>query len=96
MLKKEERREGKNKGRKGGRKEERRRGGKETFLLLFLGALLDYCGGGGLVANSRLILAIPWTIAHQAPLSMGFSRQEYWSGLPSPSPLDYCTYKRKS
>ena len=26
----------------------------------------------------------PWTIAHQAPLSMGFSRQEYWSGLPSP------------
>ena len=28
----------------------------------------------------------PWTIAHQAPLSMGFSRQEYWSGLPFPSP----------
>ena len=28
----------------------------------------------------------PWTIAHQAPLSMGFPRQEYWSGLPSPSP----------
>ena len=27
-----------------------------------------------------------WTVAHQAPLSMGFSRQEYWSGLPSPSP----------
>ena len=32
--------------------------------------------------------AIPWTVAHQAPLSMGFSRQEYWSGLPSPSPGD--------
>ena len=30
----------------------------------------------------------PWTIAHQAPLSMGFSRQEYWSGLPYPSPGD--------
>ena len=30
----------------------------------------------------------PWTIAHQAPLSMGFSRQEYWSGLPFPSPGD--------
>ena len=30
----------------------------------------------------------PWTIAHQAPLSMGFSRQEYWSGLPIPSPGD--------
>ena len=29
-----------------------------------------------------------WTIAHQAPLSMGFSRQEYWSGLPFPSPGD--------
>ena len=28
----------------------------------------------------------PWTVAHQAPLSMGFSRQEYWSGLPLPSP----------
>ena len=30
----------------------------------------------------------PGTIAHQAPLSMGFSRQEYWSGLPFPSPGD--------
>ena len=29
--------------------------------------------------------ATPWTIAHQAPLSMGFTRQEYWSGLPLPS-----------
>ena len=30
------------------------------------------------------LLATPWTAAHQAPLSMGFSRQEYWSGLPLP------------
>jgi len=30
----------------------------------------------------------PWTIAHQAPLSMGFSRQEYWSRLPFPPPGD--------
>ena len=30
-------------------------------------------------------LEAPWTIAHQAPLSMGFSRQEYWSGLPFPT-----------
>ena len=30
----------------------------------------------------------PWTVAHQAPLSMGFSRQEYWKGLPFPSPGD--------
>ena len=33
-------------------------------------------------------LATPWTIAGQVPLSMGFSRQEYWSGLPFPSPGD--------
>ena len=31
-------------------------------------------------------VATPWTVAHQAPLSMGFPRQEYWSGLPFPSP----------
>ena len=31
---------------------------------------------------------IPWTVAHQAPLSMEFSRLEYWSGLPFPSPGD--------
>ena len=30
----------------------------------------------------------PWTVAYQAPPSMGFSRQEYWSGLPFPSPGD--------
>ena len=33
-------------------------------------------------------LCDPWTAAHQAPLSMGFPRQEYWSGLPFPSPGD--------
>ena len=32
------------------------------------------------------LLATPWTLAHQAPLSMEFSRQEYWSGFPFPSP----------
>ena len=34
------------------------------------------------------LLATPWTVARQAPLSMGFSRQEYWSGLSPPSPID--------
>ena len=34
------------------------------------------------------LFATPWTVAHQAPLSMEFSRQEYWSGLPFPSPGD--------
>ena len=43
---------------------------------------------GGLVAKSCTTLATPWTVAHQAPLSMGFSRQEYWSGLPFHSPGD--------
>ena len=42
--------------------------------------------GGGLVSKSRPIPAAPWTVTHQALLSMGFSRQEYWSGWPSPSP----------
>ena len=41
---------------------------------------------GGLVSKSCPTLVTPWTVAHQAPLSMGFSRQEYWSGLPFPSP----------
>ena len=34
------------------------------------------------------LFATPWTVTCQAPLSMGFSRQEYWSGLPFPSPGD--------
>ena len=34
------------------------------------------------------LFVIPWTIAHQAPLSMGFSRQDYWSGWPFLSPGD--------
>ena len=34
------------------------------------------------------LFVTPWTIAHQAPPFMGFSRQEYWSGLPFPSPGD--------
>ena len=34
------------------------------------------------------LFATPWTVAHQAPPSMGYSRQEYWSGLPIPSPGD--------
>ena len=34
-------------------------------------------------------LVTPWTVARQAPLSMEFSRQEYWSGLPFSSPVDF-------
>ena len=40
------------------------------------------------VAQLCPTLGTPWTIAYQAPLSMGFSRLEYWSGLPFPSPGD--------
>ena len=49
-----------------------------TFLLLV----------GGLVTQLCPTLVTPWTVARQAPLSVGFSRQEYWSGLPFPSPGD--------
>ena len=39
----------------------------------------------GAQSLSRVLLCVtPWTAAHQAPLSMGFSRQEYWSGVPFP------------
>ena len=36
----------------------------------------------------------PWTAAYQAPPSMGFSRQEYWSGVPLPSPPISCIYRQ--
>ena len=38
--------------------------------------------------NRVQLFATPWTAAHQTPLSMGFPRQEYWSGLPFPTPGD--------
>ena len=50
--------------------------------------LINY-GIGTVKALSRVRLFVtPQTVAHQAPLSMGFSRQEHWSGLPLPSPGD--------
>ena len=49
-----------------------------------------YCmhGSGGSVIKLP-VLATPWTVAHQTLLSMEFPRQEYWSGLPFPSPIYY-------
>ena len=45
-------------------------------------------------SHSVRLFATPWTIAYQDPLSMGFSRQEYWSGLPLPSLIPIaCTLK---
>ena len=51
------------------------------FVLLLLLLLLLSC-----VSHVRLC-ATPWTAVHQVPLSLGFSRQEHWSGLPFPSPM---------
>ena len=42
------------------------------------------------------LLATPWTAARQAPPSMGFSRQEYWSRVPLPSPIYICIYSTSS
>ena len=41
-----------------------------------------------LVTSHDQLFVTPWTVARQAPLSMGFSRQEYWSGFPRPPPGD--------
>ena len=46
---------------------------------------LAVCVTRSVVSSS---FVIPWTVAHQAPLSMGFPRQEYWSGVPFPPPGD--------
>ena len=48
-----------------------------------------------LLSRVRL-LATPWTAAYQAPPSMGFSRQEYWSGVPLPSLIKYLRYTKNS
>ena len=42
-----------------------------------------------------LLLATPWTAAYQAPPSMGFSTQEYWSGMPLPSPLVFLSILKR-
>ena len=49
-------------------------------------AFIKDCESESEVAQLRPTLCDLWTVAHQAPPSMGFSRQEYWSGLPFPSP----------
>ena len=48
-----------------------------------LTVVLDACMGAKSLSRVQF-----WTVARQAPLSMGFSRQEYWSGLPCPPPGD--------
>ena len=60
----------------------------QTLFIFYLltSHSLKVLSGGGLVTKSCLTLVTPWTVASEVPLSMGFSRQEYWSGLPFPSP----------
>ena len=50
---------------------------------------LDYSTHACVHSQVLLFFGTPWAAAHQAPLSMGFFRQEYWSGLPFPSPGDF-------
>ena len=54
---------------------------KNLIYFLLNDQFFKFYGGGGLVAKSCPTLVIPWTIAHQVPLSMGFPRQKPWSGL---------------
>ena len=58
---------------------------KYIYLYLYIIYILTY--ESEVISRVRLF-ATPWTVAHQAPPSMEFSRQEYWSGLPFPSPGD--------
>ena len=51
-------------------------------------ATREVCGCSISEVSRVQLMATPWTVAHQAPPSMGFSRQEYWSGMPFPSPGD--------
>ena len=55
-----------------------------THTIVMYVSIMHACS----VAQSCPTLETPWTVAHQAPLSMGFFRQEYWSGLASPTPED--------
>ena len=58
--------------------------GKCVYIYVFCICVCVQACTCSVMSNS----ATPWTAAHQAPLSLGFSRQEYWSGLPFPSPED--------
>ena len=64
----------------------------ETLMYTFLAVLfLLTCNAAGMsawVLSGIWLFVAPWTVARQAPLSMGFSRKEYWSGLPWPPPGD--------
>ena len=65
----------------------------KSFNYMCLPHIISLCYYHAVVCEVKLLscvllFAIPWTVAYQAPPSMGFSRREYWSGLPFPSPGD--------
>ena len=63
----------------------------EIFQICYVYLITSFAfdnGGGGLVAESCPTFVTLWTVACRAPLSMRFSRQEYWSGLLFPTPGD--------
>ena len=63
--------------------------GIACVLLVYSVVLISAIQQGDSVTHSRVQLFVtPWTVAHQAPLSKGFPRQEYWRGLPFSSPGD--------
>ena len=61
------------------------------FLYTYMAKPIQYCKVISEVKVKSLnrvrLFATPWTVAYHAPPSVGFSRQEYWSGLPFPSPM---------
>ena len=57
------------------------------FFFLRFGHIALYVSSACTLSHIQLF-ATPWTVAHQAPLSVGFCRQEYWSGLSFPPPVD--------
>ena len=63
----------------------------EIYLILWIGRInvvkLSILSNVKSLSHVRLFVT-PWTVAYRAPPSMGFSRQEYWSGVPVPSPED--------
>ena len=60
-----------------------------TSLLHMLLRLWDFMKVKVKSLSCVQLFATPWTVAYHTPLSMGFLRQEYWSGLPFPSPEDF-------
>ena len=61
----------------------------KEVLVLLRNLFVHYMEQTGSLSLSRIRLFVAlWTVAHQAPPSIGFSRQEYWNGLPFPSPGD--------